>query len=271
MRFVVRGVSALLLTLLASAVAAVETLEMNLRWNFVKLASVTFYAEQKDNQQRFEIIGKTAGPLRLVKNYDGRGLLLREGSIDNYTLEGTDGGVAELRNIVFEQGKLPKVLAFKDNGAPRHLEPMPPWGARAVSPMALMYQVVKSAEQPKLCDGTYLVYDGKRRYEVSLKVSETLAAARADQVSDGLFSCAAKLSGATLRSAEDADPMTDDGPTLANAPEENGDMRQVWLFGRSDRRMDFILQPGCSLNGLREMRIQSPLGKIVGKAIGECL
>ena len=126
MRFVVRGVSALLLTLLASAVAAVETLEMNLRWNFVKLASVTFYAEQKDNQQRFEIIGKTAGPLRLVKNYDGRGLLLREGSIDNYTLEGTDGGVAELRNIVFEQGKLPKVLACKDNGAPRHLEPMTP-------------------------------------------------------------------------------------------------------------------------------------------------
>jgi hypothetical protein len=66
--------------------------------------------------------------------------------------------------------------------------------------------VVKSAEQPKLCDGTYLVYDGKRRYEVSLKVSETLAAARADQVSDGLFICTAKLSGATLRSAEDAEP-----------------------------------------------------------------
>jgi hypothetical protein len=115
-----------------------------------------------------------------------------------------------------------------------------------------------------------LVYDGKRRYEVSLKVSETLAAERVDQVPSGLFICTAKLSGATLRSADDAESMTDDGSTLANAPEENGDMRQVWLFGRSDRRMDFILQPGCSLNGLREMRIQSPVGKIVGKAIGEC-
>ena len=34
---------------------------------------------------------------------------------------------------------------------------------------------------------------------------------------------------------------------------EQTNMRQVWLFGRSDRRMDFTLQPGCRLGALREM------------------
>ena len=125
---------------------------MTLRWNFLKLASVTFEQEFKDNQQRFEIIGKTAGPLRLVKNYDGRGLLLREGRVDDYTLEGIDGGVDEIRRIVFELGKLPKVLSFKDRTAPRYMEPAKPWGQSSVSPMALMYQVIQSANQPELCE-----------------------------------------------------------------------------------------------------------------------
>ena len=108
-----KGLCLLLLSSMACAVSALETTEMTLRWNFLKLASVTFEQEFKDNQQRFEIIGKTAGPLRLVKNYDGRGLLLREGRVDDYTLEGTDGGVEEIRRIVFELGKLPRVLSFK--------------------------------------------------------------------------------------------------------------------------------------------------------------
>ena len=61
--------------------------------------------------------------MRLVKNYDGRGLLLRKGQVDDYTLEGTDGGVDEIRRIVFEAGKLPKVLSFIDRTAATHMEP----------------------------------------------------------------------------------------------------------------------------------------------------
>ena len=72
---------------------ALESLEMSLRWNYLKLGTATFIEERRENEHRFEIIGKTAGPLRLVKNYDGRGLLVSEGQIAEYTLEGTDGGV----------------------------------------------------------------------------------------------------------------------------------------------------------------------------------
>ena len=73
--------SGLVMLAMACAASALETVEMTLRWNFLKLGTVTFEQEFKDNQQRFEIIGKTAGPLRLVKNYDGRGLLLRKGEL----------------------------------------------------------------------------------------------------------------------------------------------------------------------------------------------
>ena len=47
-------------------------------------------------------------------------------------------------------------------------------------------------------------------------------------------------------------------------------MRQVWLFGRSDRRMDFTLKPDCGAGVLREVAIYAPLGKIVGKAAEDC-
>ena len=261
-----KGLCLLLLSSMACAVSALETTEMTLRWNFLKLASVTFEQEFKDNQQRFEIIGKTAGPLRLVKNYDGRGLLLREGRVDDYTLEGTDGGVDEIRRIVFELGKLPRVLSFKDRTAPRYMEPAKPWGQSSVSPMALMYQVIQSANQPELCEGSHTVYDGKRYYQVSLSITKTLPRVPEQSSTKSMFVCSAILLGETMKSVEEV--TVEDAVVVEEGEQTN--MQQVWLFGRSDRRMDFTLQPGCKLDALREMAIYSPLGKIVGKVAEVC-
>ena len=254
---------------------ALESLEMSLRWNYLKLGTATFIEERRENEHRFEIIGKTAGPLRLVKNYDGRGLLVSEGRIADYTLEGTDGGIDEIRRIVFEQGQLPMVLAFKDSGAITPLEPAEPWGQQAVSPMALVYRVIRSANLPQLCDGTHLVYDGKRRYQVQLLKLNALDTDSADTTPQEPFVCSAVLFGASLESAEGAGIASERVPAngaqrLDLDQEKTGALQQVWLFGRSDRRMDFKLQPGCSLNALREMLIFSSFGKIVGKASTEC-
>ena len=121
-----KGLGLVMLAMAVSVASALETVEMTLRWN-LKLGTVTFEQEFKDNQQRFEIIGEQQA-VAMVKNYDGRGLLLRKGQVDDYTLEGTDGGVDEIRRIVFESGKLPKVLSFIDRTATTHMEPREPWG-----------------------------------------------------------------------------------------------------------------------------------------------
>ena len=262
-----KGLGLVMLAMVASVASALETVEMTLRWNFLKLGTVTFEQEFKDNQQRFEIIGKTAGPLRLVKNYDGRGLLLSKGQVDDYTLEGTDGGVDEIRRIVFEAGKLPKVLSFIDRTAATHMEPREPWGLSAVSPMALMYRVIRSANQRKLCEGHHTVYDGKRHYKVVLSITNALSNMPAPSSTKSWFVCTAVLEGETIKSVETVPAEAD---SAVESDDVQANMRQVWLFGRSDRRMDFTLKPDCGTGVLREVAIYAPLGKIVGKVAEEC-
>ena len=271
---IVRTLFAAGLMFIAVAAAAAEhTWHMDLRWNFLKLGQVTFVASTTGDEERFEIIGRTAGPLRWVKNYDGRGLLERKGEREIYTLQGTDGGVNEIRRIVFEQGELPRVLEFKDSTSERYLEPAAPWGSQAWSPMALVDRVLKSAEYPELCVGQFTVFDGKRRYEVLLSATTTPeASSSVDANMHRRAQCTAVLLGASLYEV---------GQPLANAVQNQDQasaletdspkkMRQVWLFGRGDRRIDFIFTSECGDGLLSEMRFHSPFGVIVGGVSAPC-
>jgi|MDTB01.1.fsa_nt_gb hypothetical protein len=264
----------------AFAGAAVShTWDMDLRWNYIKLGQVEFISTVGDGEERLEIIGKTAGPLRLVKNYDGRGLLVRKGAVDSYTLEGTDGGVDEIRRILFEQGQLPKVLQFKDSGAKNPLEPAEPWGLEAWAPMALVQRVLKSSANPQLCSGRFTVFDGKRRYQVMLTgTPESSAdAEKADTEKTvplrRLAQCTSVLLGDSLYETQQPSPQGLRGPDQ----EVGGDlgsttrMRKVWLFGQGDRRIDFIFSGGCAGALLTGIKFYSPVGAIVARSIGGCL
>ena len=81
------------------------------------------------------------------------------------------------------------------------------------------------------------------------------------------FVCTAVLEGETIKRVETV-------PAEADSAVESDDvqaiMRLVWLFGRSDRRMDFTLKPDCGAGVLREVAIYAPLGKIDGKVAEEC-
>ena len=46
-----KGLGLVMLAMVASVASALETVEMTLRWNFLKLGTVTFEQEFKDNQQ----------------------------------------------------------------------------------------------------------------------------------------------------------------------------------------------------------------------------
>jgi hypothetical protein len=262
--------------LMCSAVtgaAAELTWDMDLRWNFIKLGRVTFISSANGDEERLEIIGKTAGPLRLVKNYDGRGLLERNGAIDIYTLAGTDGGIDEIRQIVFEQGDLPRILQFKDSSAERPLKPEDPWGRQAWAPMALVQRVFKSADNPELCAGRFTVFDGKRRYQVEL--SGTRSGPQKDAItahSPGLVFCTSVLLGDSHyeveQSSRDSDKGTGQAPESASGSTKK--LRQVWLFGRTDRRIDFIFNGRCEGALLSGMKFYSPIGVILASPTASC-
>ena len=52
--------------------AADHTWDMDLRWNFIKLGQVKFISSSKGEDEGLKIIGKTVGPLQLVRNHNGR-------------------------------------------------------------------------------------------------------------------------------------------------------------------------------------------------------
>ena len=48
-------------------------------------------------------------------------------------------------------------------------------------------------------------------------------------------------------------------------------MGQVWLFGRGDRRIDFIFSGGCVGALVSAIKFYSPVGAIVARPTGPCL
>lgn len=264
----------------AAAGAAVNhTWDMDLRWNYIKLGQVKFISSSGDAEVRLEIIGKTAGPLRLVKNYDGRGLLVRNGAVDSYTLEGTDGGVDEIRHIIFEQGQLPKVLQFKDSSAKAPLEPAEPWGLDAWAPMALVQRVLDSSASPHLCSGRFTVFDGKRRYQVVLTGTPEISAhaekadTEKEEPSKRLAQCTSVLLGDSLYEVKQPSSVGLQEPDqqVGGEPSSTKRMRQVWLFGRGDRRIDFIFSGGCEGAVLSGIKFYAPVGVIVASPTEGCL
>ena len=261
-----------------ASVAVTHTWEMDLRWNYIKLGQVKFISSVGGGEERLEIIGKTAGPLRLVKNYDGRGLLVRKGAVESYTLEGTDGGVDEIRRIIFEQGQLPKIMQFTDSGAKAPLEPAEPWGREAWAPMALVQRVLQSSTIPQLCSGRFMVFDGKRRYQVVLTGTPELSTdakkaetAKKEVPARRLAQCTSVLLGDSLFETKQSSSAVVQASDQEVEPSSTQPMGQVWLFGRGDRRIDFIFSGGCVGALVSAIKFYSPVGAIVARPTGPCL
>ena len=124
-----------------------------------------------ENDEYWNISGRTLGPLRLVKNYEGEAKQRFDTSGQTYRLEGRDQGFLENREILFRSGDLPLVREFVDRTAEISLTPELSWGKNAISPMGLFRQIMNSTRSPSLCSGSITVYDGKRAYTVKLNGS----------------------------------------------------------------------------------------------------
>ena len=265
-----------------------ETLDKNrslpftLRWKKLRIAEMLF-SISGENDEDWNISGRTLGPLRLVKNYEGEARQSYDADGQRYKLEGWDQGFLENREILFRSGDLPLVREFVDRTAETSLTPELSWGKGAISPMALFRQIVNSTRSPSLCKGSFTVYDGKRAYTVKLNGSRAretdLRILDLSGFRDRIFwKCSATLDSSTLiqRSrglvGESKETLKEFSAEERVDSDSSTHLRwsAVWFFGFRDRHIDFILSADCAIFELVGLLISSPLGRIIGKPPSVC-
>ena len=259
-----------------------RSLPFTLYWKKLRIAEM-FFSVSGENHEYWKISGRTMGPLRLVRNYEGEAIQRYASHGQEYRLQGRDQGFMENREILFRPGELPLVGEFVDRTAEKGLTPELSWGKNAISPMGLFRQVMNSARSPSLCNGSFTVYDGKRAYTVILNGSR--AQERDLQDLDILKSreqvfwkCSATLDSSTLiQRSRGLDTESKQKSKEFSSEERvdnniSTDLRwsKVWLFGSRDRQIDFILSADCAAFELAGFLLSSPLGRIIGRATSIC-
>ena len=259
-----------------------RSISFTLRWNKLRIAEMLF-SISGENDEYWNISGRTLGALRLVKNYEGEARQLYDTDGQKYWLEGLDQGFLENREILFRSDALPLVRKFVDRTAERSLTPELSWGKFAISPMGLFRQILNSTRSPSLCSGSVIVYDGKRAYTVNLNgrraQQRDLRILDLSEVRERVFwKCSATLDSSTLiQKSEDLDTESK-GTSKKFIAEERADddistdlrWSEVWIFDSRDRRIDFILSADCAAFELIGFLISSPLGRIIGKPPSVC-
>ena len=220
--------------------------------------------------QQIEIVGKTRGPLRWLKDYQATVRYVQIGddsSASAFTLVGTDNGVPEQRDILFVPGQLPLVRQFDDSTAAEALLPQEHWQGNTVNPLAMLRNMLVAGAQRNACSGEAWGYDGKRRYLLRLdsperKLSE---AAHRPEVAFG-FDCKLTLYAKNRQIAESDSKL--EPSTLARR------LGGLWPFGDSDRELlfHFTIKPESrgkpwALLHVTKVRINTPLGAIIATAI----
>ena len=259
-----------------------RSLPFTLYWKKLRIAEMLF-SVSGENDEYWKISGRTLGPLRLVKNYEGEARQLYNTYGQKYRLEGRDQGFLENREILFRSGELPLLREFVDRTAEKGLTPELAWGKFAISPMGLFRHIMNSARSPSLCNGSFTVYDGKRAYTVSLNSGRAQERDLHDldilEFREQVFwKCSATLDSSTLIQRSkglDNESREESKEFSAEKRVDNNistDLRwsKVWLFGARDRYIDFILSADCAAFELAGFLLSSPLGRIIGKSPSVC-
>ena len=259
-----------------------RSLSFTLRWKKLRIAEMLFSVSGEDDEY-WSISGRTLGPLRLVKNYEGEARQSYDIDGEKYRLEGRDQGFLEEREILFRSGNLPLVREFIDRTAEISLTPKLPWGKVAVSPIGLFRQIINSSRSPFSCNGSIVVYDGKRAYTVKLNGSRAqkkdLRILDLSGFAERVFwKCSVTLdSGSLIQNSRDLgveskETLKEFGIEERVNNDISTDLRwsKVWLFGSRDRHIDFILSADCAAFELVGLLISSPLGRIIGKPPSAC-
>ena len=218
----------------------------------------------------------TEGPLKLLRNYQST--VKRKFSQKdewNYHLIGIDRGKPEEKLISYSSTNYPVVHTFIDDEGTEPLRDDELKDLRLIDPVSVLINTIERLNESKACSNEFLVFDGKRRYKVTVKHvgNEYLSADRSQAYSGPAVHCQMKLFGDKLFEKnkntfleEARDPTTGlpIGPTV-DAKYRIFQNKQ-WPFNGEERVID-IWFSGKKKYMPVKFAIKTPIGRVIGRQL----
>ena len=222
-------------------------------WGFVPVAKLEIDFSQHESQNLILSRGETLGLSKIIKSYSARVMLELDpsGRSSHYELSGLDGGSKELRKIKFSYGELPQLIEFKDRTSPLGLEPEAPLDKDSVDPLSVFAWFFTKQVVENRCVNQFKVFDGKKRFLVQAQIieDENLLSQEIDQI----LNCRIIMMENSIQIAEE----------IAGRQEVN-----FWPFNKKDQVIDLVIgKVEPEIFYIKEIKIHSPLGKIIGRLL----
>ena len=220
--------------------------------------------------------GQTRGMVHWFKRYKAtfRSDKQPEG-IQSYRVIAVDAGIAERRYIQFPlaQGGIPTVIEFSDRTQAQPLLIDPTLDRDRIDPLSVLQNLIIQLNQEETCDAVYRVYDGKRRYTVSIQktsIGQPLNEALVDgtpltaQKPPRMIQCQVSLQTATSnqsRVTHSGRPKTATDALSTDADQPAG----FWPFKQHEQTMTIDFKKQAGRYRFAGFDINSPFGKIKGR------
>ena len=271
-----------LILLLFSFSTAGEEFNYNFHWLFVPVAKLSININEVTTTEsainlldaKFQL--STEGPLKLLRNYQStiRKRFSQKNEWD-YHLIGIDRGEREEKLISYSSTSYPIVHTFIDDEGAEPLKTVELKDFGLIDPVSVLLNTIQQLNESKACSNEFLVFDGKRRYKVTVKHvgNEYLSADRSQAYSGPAVHCQMKLFGDKLFEKnkntfleEARDPTTGlpIGPTV-DAKYRIFQNKQ-WPFNGEERVIDMWFSGKKKYMPVK-FAIKTPIGRVIGRQL----
>ena len=263
----------------------VESKEFNYKfhWLYVPVAKLSinfnepFDADNERNhfEKKFQL--STEGPLKLIRNYQSTitKKFNNKGEWD-YHLIGIDRGEPEEKLISYSSTSYPIVHTFIDDKGAEPLRDDELKDPRLIDPVSVLLKTVQRLNENKACSNEFFVFDGKRKYKVTVKHvdDENLSRDRLWAFSGPVVHCQMRLFSAKLFKGNKSEyPEEIGGPTTdlpIGGSTENTKYRDLdnnqWPFNNEERVIDIWFSNEKEYVPVK-FTITTPLGLIIGRVV----
>tara|TARA_B100001142_G_C14293903_1_gene640034 strand:- start:238 stop:1020 length:783 start_codon:yes stop_codon:yes gene_type:complete len=191
---------------------------------------------------------ETQGLMKLHREYTTEGKLRHQ--IDGswiYSINGFDRGQPEEKIIIYSKTKEPIIEKFIDDKGVFPLAIIPVVDIGSIDPFSIIINTISNLEKKKNCYGNFHVFDGKRRYKVAMRTVGSSLPDIDKNIDTG------KISHCRL--------------TVLNSENKSKNYR-VWPFNKKNIFIDLWFSHEKKYLPIR-IRVKTPIGSIVGKAVTE--
>ena len=269
--------------LLFSLFVESKEFDYKFHWSYVPVAKLSinfnepFDADNERNhlEKKFQL--STEGPLKLIRNYQSTitKKFNKKGEWD-YHLIGIDRGKPEEKLISYSSTSYPIVHTFIDDKGAKPLRDDELKDPRLIDPVSVLLKTVQRLNENKACSNEFFVFDGKRKYKVTVKHvdDENLSRDRLWTFSGPVVHCQMKLFSAKLFKGNKSEypeeiggPTTDlpIGGSTANTKYRDLDNNQ-WPFNNEERVIDIWFSNEKEYIPVK-FTITTPLGLIIGRVV----